>query len=243
MNETKSARTTARIAAKAKAAKQAARKVAKRDAKRNAAEAGPEAKFKARQKANPRAQKLLKKKRAAASYKAFRKTHTAVKYLAAAEVKTAAKAKAIAAYAKSKAVAEAYAEETAMEAYANAEYNTKAAAILKDNLNACTMFLSGVKGVNFVINGLYLPSQETGLDGRMVYRKRGEMGDTALCIEHYKGQWQVKNETDRRNCVCCAFVQGNCALENCHSRRWNVVYDKEFRDQPSVMIAAVSEAN
>jgi hypothetical protein len=66
-----------------------------------------------------------------------------------------------------------------------------------DSSKACTMVLSGVKGGNSIVNGLYLPTQETGRDGRMLYRKSGESRAEALWIEHFEGQWQVKNEMDR----------------------------------------------
>ena len=67
---------------------------------------------------------------------------------------------------------------TVIQAVAQAEAEAKAeaeeaAAILKDNSNATDVFISGVKGINPKINGLYSPTQETGLDGRMLYRKSG----------------------------------------------------------------------
>ena len=85
-----------------------------------------------------------------------------------------------------------------------------------DSSKACTMVLSCVKGGNSIVNGLYLPTQETGRDGRMLYRKSGESRAEALWIEHFEGQWQVKNEMDRDSRVCCAFIQGNCALDHHH---------------------------
>ena len=88
------------------------------------------------------------------------------------------------------------------------------------------MILNGVQGRHSVINGLYSPTQATGQDGRTVYLKSGESGDEALCIEHFGGQWQVKNQPDRGSGVCCAYFQGDCALEDCRSREWRVYNSK-----------------
>jgi hypothetical protein len=103
------------------------------------------------------------------------------------------------------------------------------------------MVLSGVQGVNSVINGLYLPTQETGQDGRRLYRKSGESGDKALCIEHVAGEWQAKNEMDRGSRRCRAWVRGNCALEDCASRPWAVYGGKKkWVDQPNVNVVTAA---
>ena len=115
-----------------------------------------------------------------------------------------------------------------------------------DSPKPCTMVLfvlSGVFGTNSKINGLYSSTQETGRDGRMLYRKSGESGPEAWCIEHYEGQWQVKYEMDRDSGVCVAFIEGNCALDHHHLHGWNVVCDRDFVQQPSVKIAVVAEAD
>ena len=115
-----------------------------------------------------------------------------------------------------------------------------------DSSKPCTMVLfvlSGVFGTNSKINGLYSSTQETGRDGRMLYRKSGECGPEALWIEHYEGQWQVKYEVDRDSGVCVAFIEGNCALDHHNLHGWNVVCDRDFVHQPSVKIAAVAEAD
>ena len=104
------------------------------------------------------------------------------------------------------------------------------------------MVLSGVQGVNSVINGLYLPTQETGQDGRTIYRKSGECGDEALCIEHFEGRWRVKNQSDRGSGMCFAYVEGCCALEGCRSRIWKVSDGKHFVDQPSAKLVTGEEA-
>ena len=117
-----------------------------------------------------------------------------------------------------------------------------AAAIIKENSKACPMVLSGVQGVNSAINGLYLPTQETGQDGRVLYRKSGECGDEALCIEHFEGEWQVIDERDRGVDNCHAHVEGGCALEGCRSCVWKVSDGKRFVDQPSVQMVTGGEA-
>jgi hypothetical protein len=100
------------------------------------------------------------------------------------------------------------------------------------------IFISGVQGVHSAINGLYSPTQETGQDGRILYRRSGERGDEALCIEHFEGRWRVKNESDRGSGACRAYVEGGCALEECGSRTWQVENRfGDFVDEPSVRIA------
>ena len=126
-----------------------------------------------------------------------------------------------------------------MQAKAAAE---AAAAILKDNSMAADIFISGFEGHNSVINGLYLPTQETGQDGRRLYRKSGECGDEALCIEHFEGRWRVKNQSDGGSGMCCAYVEGGCALEDCRSLIWKVSDGDDFVDQPSVQMVTGGEA-
>ena len=118
------------------------------------------------------------------------------------------------------------------------------AAILADNSKATDVFISGVKGVNSVINGLYSPTQETGQDGRILYRKSGESGDKALCIGHDDGKcWEVKDALDIGRDVCPrAFVRGGCALEECCSRLWCVYDGKDHVDQPGVKVVTGDEA-
>ncbi len=119
-----------------------------------------------------------------------------------------------------------------------------AAAIRKDNSKACPMVLSGVQGANSVINGLYLPTQETGQDGRRLYRKSGESGDQALCIEHCEGEWQVKAESDRFSGRHVASVEGGCVLEDCRESNWRVYNSKKkLTNQTNVLILTEDEAN
>jgi hypothetical protein len=128
-------------------------------------------------------------------------------------------------------------------AAAKAEAAAKAkAAILKVNSSAAGIFISGVKGRHSVVNGLYSPTQEKGQDGRRLYRKSGESGDQALCIEHFEGRWRVKNQSDRGSIACFAHVEGCCALEGCRSRIWKVSDGRYFVDQPSVQMVTGEEA-
>ena len=96
------------------------------------------------------------------------------------------------------------------------------------------------------INGFYEATEEKGLDGRVVYMKRG---DGSVCIEHFEGQWRVKKVSWMGTDKSYAYVFGFCALEACTSREFSVsrvwkVWDggKEFPDQPSVKILTGAEA-
>ena len=119
---------------------------------------------------------------------------------------------------------------------------TAAAAIIKENAKSADIFISGFEGRHHVIDGLYSPTQETGQDGRVVYRKSGECGDEALCIEHFEGRWRVKNQSDRGSVACFAYVEGGCAFEDCRSRIWKVVEGEDFVDQPGVKVVTGDEA-
>ena len=128
-----------------------------------------------------------------------------------------------------------------MQAKAAAE---AAAAILKENSKACSMVLSGVQGVNSVINGLYLPTPETGQDGRRLYRKSGESGDQALCIEHFEGEWQIKAESHRFSGIHVASVEGGCVLEDCLESKWRVYNSAgKLKVQDDVKMMTEEEAN
>ena len=115
---------------------------------------------------------------------------------------------------------------------------TAAASIHKDKSKSCTMVLSGVQGVNSVINGLYLPTQETGQDGRVLYRKSGKGGNEAMCIEHDDDNWWVIDRLGASR----AQVEGGCALEDCRSRIWKVSDGDDFVDQLSVQMVTGEEA-
>ena len=75
------------------------------------------------------------------------------------------------------------------------------------------------------------------------YRKCGAPGDQALCIDFFEGRWQIKNQSDRGSGACLAYVEGDCALEDCRSRTWKVVDSDDFVDEPSVRMVTVADAD
>ncbi len=78
------------------------------------------------------------------------------------------------------------------------------------------MFISGATGVDAaVINGLFDPTQEKGLDGRVLYAKRG---DSSMCMEHFGGKWRVRSVSYKGKDTCFAWVAGGCGAEACTSR-------------------------
>ena len=102
------------------------------------------------------------------------------------------------------------------------------------------MFISGATGVHAAsINGFFEPTQEKGLDGRVLYVKRG---DASQCIEHYGGQWEVKAVSEKGKSSAWAYVAGGCGLEACTSRVWRVWDGKAHVDAPSVKLVAGAEA-
>ncbi len=102
------------------------------------------------------------------------------------------------------------------------------------------MFISGATGNNAgAINGFFAPAQEKGSDGRFVLSKRG---DTNMCIEHRGGQLQLKLVSSKGKDGCTAYVEGDCALQDCASRVWKVWEDQTFVDQASVKMATGSDA-
>ena len=115
-------------------------------------------------------------------------------------------------------------------------------AISADNARAAPVFISGATGdMAASFNGFYEPTQEKGLDGRVLYAKRG---DASMCIEHYGGNWQVKPVTNKGKDAAWAYVAGGCGLEACTARVWKVTEEKGpgFHDAPSVKLVAGAEA-
>ncbi len=102
------------------------------------------------------------------------------------------------------------------------------------------MFISGATGPHAAaINGYFAPMQEKGLDGRFVLSKRG---DASMCIEHFRGKWQVKPVSNKGTAGCWASVAGDCALQDCASRVWKVLGRKTLDQQQSVKMVSGSEA-
>ena len=117
-----------------------------------------------------------------------------------------------------------------------------ARAIDGENARAGPVFISGATGLFAVaINGIYAPTQDKGLDGRVVLSKRG---DPSQCIEHFGGKWQVKPVSSKGKNEAFASVQGNCALQACTSLVWKVCIDgKTFSEAPVVKIVTEAEVS
>ena len=99
----------------------------------------------------------------------------------------------------------------------------EARAVAHDNARAAPLVISGATGAHAAaINGVLEPTQEKGLDGRVLLYKRGDAG---MLMEHFGGQWQIKSVTDKGKSDCYAWVSGGCAPEACTSRQWNVSSD------------------
>ncbi len=122
-----------------------------------------------------------------------------------------------------------------------AEHAAAAArAVADDNARATVVFISGATGPwAAAINGFFAPTLEKGLDGRFVLSKRG---DASMCIEQFGGQWQVKPVSSKGTDGCCAYVAGDCALQDCASGVWKVYDGQTLVDQASVKLAIGSEA-
>jgi hypothetical protein len=113
-------------------------------------------------------------------------------------------------------------------------------AVADDNARAATVLVSGATGGwAWAINGLFTPTQEKGLDGRVVY---GKCGDGSICIEHYAVKWQVKRVSHKGTDGSIAYVTGGCALEACTSRVWSVGIGKTLEVQPSVKAVTGADA-
>jgi hypothetical protein len=62
----------------------------------------------------------------------------------------------------------------------------------------------------FLLTGCYDPTEERGIDGRVVYRKRG---DCSFRIQHSGGLWEFRQEN-----VLFATIPGGCGLPNIYGR-------------------------
>jgi hypothetical protein len=69
------------------------------------------------------------------------------------------------------------------------------------------------------INGLFAPTLERSLDGRVVYKK---CDNSPLIIEHFCGEWAIKTEMSKGLYRIQGCVVGGCALEFCIGRVWRV---------------------
>ena len=117
----------------------------------------------------------------------------------------------------------------------------EARAVARDNARAEPLFISGATGDSAAyINGVLEPTEEKGVDGRVLYRKRG---DGSMWMEHFERQWQVKHVSSKGKDGGFAYVAGGCAAEACTSRQWMVSFDcKSYDDAPLVKMVAGAEA-
>jgi hypothetical protein len=115
-----------------------------------------------------------------------------------------------------------------------------AAALADDNARAVPVFISGATGTHAAgMKGFFDPTQEKGLDGRVLYAKRG---DESVCMEHFAGKWMVKPVSLKGKVNCHAYVWAGCGAEACSSRQWMVSFDsKTFAEAPLVKIVAEAE--
>ncbi len=125
-----------------------------------------------------------------------------------------------------------------------------AAAVAADNSRAQTIFISGATGkFSAFINGIFNPTGEKSLDGRVLYKNR--LGDGSLggggedvWIVHASGRWMFQNEVGKGTDVSrsFAFFQGGCALEDCKEKVLSVLDGEAFEEQPNVKMATCAEA-
>ena len=121
-----------------------------------------------------------------------------------------------------------------------AQAAAEATAISNDNARAAPVAISGATGPHAAyINGVYEPTQEKGLDGRVLYRKRGDPG---IIMEHRGGNWEVKLVEDKGMAAGYAYVAGGCALAACTSRQWKLLDGKTLCDAPGVKMVTGAEA-
>jgi len=88
------------------------------------------------------------------------------------------------------------------------------------------------------VNGFFDPSTSKGMDGRLIYIKRGQ---TDVCLEHFNGQWQVKPVSEIGKDSFFATLQGNRALLDCSSNQWTLADGRGGSMRPPRPIRLVSE--
>ena len=123
-----------------------------------------------------------------------------------------------------------------------AEYAAaEATAVAHDNARAVPVFISGATCVHAAnINGFFDPTQEKGLDGRLILIKRGDAG---MLMEHRDGNWEVKPVSNKGTDNSSAYVEGGCALAACTSRQWRVADGQGgWFDAPGVKMVTGAEA-
>jgi len=114
-----------------------------------------------------------------------------------------------------------------------------ARAVEEENKLAVSVFICGATGpYSAMIDGFYEATEERGLDGRVLYKKRGD----GLWIEHLEGKWQIKHASDKGRDSGNACVAGRCGLEACVSKVWILWDGKKHKKQPSLKMTTGPEA-
>ena len=141
--------------------------------------------------------------------------------------------------------------------------------IVDGNSGPSNIFISGATGPNAArINGHYVPTQETGLDGRILYLKSDfdmtydeesffdgrdasvDHSKGLMCIEHRSGNWEVKHVSQRGTALCFACFKNGLSLETCTSRLWRAVWidqmdqidQMEWRDDRKIKLVSGEKA-
>jgi hypothetical protein len=122
-----------------------------------------------------------------------------------------------------------------------------AAAVAADNSRAEAIFISGATGkFSDFINGIFDPTGEKGLDGRILYKNRSGDGSSGgkggFWIVHAAGRWMFQNELGKGTDVSVAMFRGGCALEACKDKILSVYDGEAFEEQPDVKMATGAEA-
>ncbi len=115
-----------------------------------------------------------------------------------------------------------------------------AAAVAADNSRAEAIFFSGATGkFSVFVNGIFDPTGEKGLDGRILYQNRF---DPTTVIQHFRGRWQIKDRSVIGKNNRFAEVSGLCPFEACKSKEWEVGNGGAFENQPGVKMVTGAEA-
>ena len=122
-----------------------------------------------------------------------------------------------------------------------------AAAVAADNSRAEAIFISGAIGkFSAFINGIFDPTTEKSLDGRILYKNRSGNGSFGggqdIWIVHAAGRWLFQNEVGKGTDVSVAMFRGGCALEDCKEKVLSVLDGEAFEEQPNVEMATGAEA-
>ena len=74
------------------------------------------------------------------------------------------------------------------------------------------VFLRGNRGISVETRWFVGCVRCVGQDGRVLYRKSGECGEEALCIEHFEGRWLGLIQSDGVSVAYYAYVDVRCKV-------------------------------